>query len=77
MLMNPKLTPSYINHIFGEYMTHNNTHKNTVYGYKNNKKLVVIVYICSLGSIVVSMKDSHSCDRGSSPVQGKHIYVML
>ena len=31
----------------------------------------------SLGSIVVSVMDSHSCDRGSSPSQGKHIYVML
>ena len=27
--------------------------------------------------IVVSVMDSHSCDRGSSPGQGKHIYVML
>ena len=32
---------------------------------------------CSLGSIVVSVMDSHSCDRGSNPGQGKHIYVML
>ena len=30
-----------------------------------------------LGSIVVSVMDSHSCDPGSSPGQGKHIYVML
>ena len=27
----------------------------------------------SLGSIVVSVMDSHSCDRGSSPGEGKHI----
>ena len=31
----------------------------------------------NLGSIVVSVMDSQSCDRGSSPGQGKHIYVML
>ena len=28
-----------------------------------------------LGSIVVSVLDSHSCDRGSSPGQGKHIII--
>ena len=30
-----------------------------------------------LGSVVVSVLDTHSCDRGSSPGQGNHIYVML
>ena len=33
-------------------------------------------YVC-LGGVVVSVMDSHSCDRGSSPDQGKHIYDML
>ena len=31
----------------------------------------------SLGSVVVSVVDSHSCSRGSSPGQGKHIYAMF
>ena len=30
-----------------------------------------------LGSVVVSVMDSHSYDRGSSPGKGNHIYVML
>ena len=31
-----------------------------------------VVSVC-LGSIVVSVMDSHSCDRGSSSGQGNHI----
>ena len=30
-----------------------------------------------LGSVVVSMMDSHSHDRGSSPGPGKHIYKYI
>ena len=29
-----------------------------------------------IGSILVSMIDSHSCDRGSSPGQGNHIIIL-
>ena len=28
-----------------------------------------------IGSVVVSVMDSHTCDRGSSPGQGKHINI--
>ena len=31
----------------------------------------------SLGSVVVSVMDSHTCNRGSNPGQGNHMYVMI
>ena len=30
-----------------------------------------------LDRIVISVMNTHSCDRGSNPGQGNHIYVML
>ena len=39
-------------------------------------KCFTTIFMC-LGSIVVSVIDSHSRDRGSSSDQGNHIYVML
>ena len=41
-----------------------------------NEDSVVKLHMC-LGNMVVSLMDSHSCDRGSSPGQDNHINVML
>ena len=41
------------------------------------KTCTVFFTILGIGSIVVSPMDSHPCDRGSSPGQRNHLYVVL
>ena len=42
----------------------------------NVRHLKYFELVC-FGSAVVSVMDSHSCDRGSIPCQGNHRYVIL